>query len=574
MTPLNGAEALAQGLEDAGVTHVFGLPGTQNAPLYSALTRTGIKTILAGSELMAAFMANGFSRTGGGVPVVATIPGPGFTFALTGFAEAAHDSASMVLVTGAPATLPDRRFELQAIDQSSMVGPLAKSVLRLDDPMDAAVVAGHAVRAATERGPGPVLLEVSRGVLGAALPDTPPRATRPPEPGIEPAEACREIAAELAAARKVVVMAGLGAAGAAAGLSALVDRRPAMVMTTVSARGVLPESHPWSLAYDFLACSVATTNELLDEADLVLVLGCRTSQNGTGGYTLALPEDRTAHIDLDPEVLGANYSPRWRVLGDVGRAIEEIVEALPESDVASEWTVDDVARWRSRLRHENQPNPTEPRFPGVDRGEAKEFFEALQAALPEEAVVVTDTGQHQIMTREHLLVESPRGLLVPSDFQSMGFGLPAAIGAALAAPPRRTVAVIGDGSLMMCGLELATAVREGLDLTVIVFRDGYLGQIRAQQIESGAGEAAVALAPLDLGALAAATGASHVVVEEDAALTLREACRRDGVVLVEVPLADSPLLQRKRWMGTARGTVRRKVGRRGIRAIRRILGRD
>jgi acetolactate synthase-1/2/3 large subunit len=273
---------------------------------------------------------------------------------------------------------------------------------------------------------------------------------------------------------------------------------------------------------------------------------------------------------VDAEVLGANFAPRWQVRSPVAAFLASVLAGLGSPAADSDWTTADAATWRRSLREASLPNPPEPRFAGHG---AAEFFAALQGALPAGAIVVTDTGQHQIMTRAHLRVESCRGLLVPADFQSMGFGLPAAIGAALAAPDRKVVAILGDGGMMMSGLELATAVRERLDLVAIVLRDGHLGQIRAQQAGSGTGEAAVKLASIDFGALAAATGAHYLCVERDAAATLHQACRTSGVVLVDVPLGDSPAMQRVRWAGTLRGTARRTLGERGRGVVRRLLGR-
>lgn len=572
MKPANGAEALAQALERNRVTHVFGLPGTQNARLYSSLEGTGVRAVLAGSELMAAFMANGFHRAGGGVPVVATIPGPGFTYALTGFAEAAQDNAAMVLVTGEPDIRDDKRFGLQAIDQAGMVRGLARGVHRLEKTENIGDVTTAALRSAVERGPGPVLLEVNRGVLDAAFRGTLEDIAPMQFPDVDDA-VCAEIASQLASARRVVILAGQGVNPSAELLAHLVGQRPAMVLTTVSARGVLPESHPWSLAYDFLACSLKETNRLLEEADFILMLGCRTAHNGTGGFGLAIPGDRLAQVDLDPEVLGANYAPRWAIRGDVEAVLERLLVGLRDQDILSDWTEQDVAGWRENLRRKGGGNPAEPLFPGVENGQAEAFYRALQDVLPPDSIVVTDTGHHQIMTREHLRVEAPRGLLVPSDFQSMGYGVAAAIGAALAAPDRRVVAIVGDGGLMMSGLELATAVREGLDLCVIVFSDGYLGQIRSQQARSGTGEASVTLAGLDLAALAAATGAHYRLLGEAAGEVLADAVQARGVTLVDVPLSASPAIEKERKKGVVRQKARQALGPGGVDFLRRILRR-
>jgi acetolactate synthase-1/2/3 large subunit len=370
----------------------------------------------------------------------------------------------------------------------------------------------------------------------------------------------------------VVIFAGQGTLDAAGTLATLVDRRPALVATTVSARGVLPESHPWSLAYDFLACSVAETNRLLEEADFVLVLGCRTSHNGTGGFRIRLPEDRTAQVDLDPEVLGANYAPRWIVRARTETVLEALLARLGDTPAPSQWTAADAAAWRQRLREKSLPNPPEPRFPGTASGTAAEFFQALREWLSLDAIVVTDSGQHQIMARCHLRVESPRGLLVPSDYQSMGFGLPAAIGARLAAPDRQVVALLGDGGMRMVGLELAIAVREGIDVVAIVFNDGYLGQIRMQELSSASGEAAMALATLDFEALAAATGADYTCIAADARGVLASLPGR-GVTLLEVPLVDSAEIRSTRRRARLAHSAKRLAGPAGRSVLRRLFRR-
>jgi acetolactate synthase-1/2/3 large subunit len=177
------------------------------------------------------------------------------------------------------------------------------------------------------------------------------------------------------------------------------------------------------------------------------------------------------------------------------------------------------------------------------------------------------------MLREHLRIEAPRGLLVPSDFQSMGYGVPAAIGAALAAPERRVVAIVGDGGLMMSGLELATAVREGLNLCVIVFRDGYLGQIRSQQARSGIGEASVTLPGVDLACLAKATGAGYCLLESQAGQVFADALQTEGVTLVDVPLASSPAIEKERKKGAVRQKARQALGPGGVDLLRRLLRR-
>lgn len=559
---MNGAELVCRTLQRLGADCVFGLPGTQNVELFEGLRVSGLRVIVATHELAAGFMANGYARASGRPGVVVAIQGPGFTYAVTALAEARHDSAPLLLVTGAPES--SRKFALQALDQAAVAGSLVKGVIRPDSPAGLVPAVERAFRLTREDEPGPVVLELPAEVTGVDVPAAPPPAIAP-EPAGVPEQGFAAVLERLGAARKPVFLVGQGGQGGAEALRVLAERLEAPVATTLSGRGVIPEDHPMAFAVDPGVSGVAGVNRLLAAADLVLALGCKLSHNGSVGFQLNLPQDRLVHVDASGEVLNANYPASLAFVADV----PDLLERLAREPVSrSAWGADELAVLR---REAVGPPPVEPRVHGVTPGTPAAFFAALRAALPRDAILTLDSGQHQMLARRHYRVLAPWGLIAPSDYQSMGFGLPAAIGAAAAAPERRVVALIGDGGFAMSGLELLTAVRERIPLTVIVFNDGVLGLIRDQQHrEFGRAHGTLLHAP-DYAGLAAAVGAGYALVDGDAEATFRSALGAAEPVLVEVRLGDSARQVEARAKGLARAVTRRALGPRLLQALKRLL---
>lgn len=533
----SGADRICAALEALGVDTVFGLPGTQNVPLYEALRTSRLRTILATHELGAAFMAAGYYRASGRVAALFTIPGPGFTYALTGLAEARHDSAALLHITGAPPPEGGRSFQLQALDQAAMAAPVVKRRFRIDREDETETVLREAYVTATSGEPGPVLVEVNPAVLTSPSLNA---ATIRPLPEFLSPDAAATILARLRTARRPLLFVGQGAVAGAYALRRLAEWLNAPVVTTLSGRGVLPEDHPLAMGIDLGGPGIAALNDLIATADLVLALGCKFSHNGTGGFRLRIPADKLVHVDASPEVLGVNYPASLLIRADVPALLETLVTSLPaEAPSAATWVPSELAAARTEAALRVREGGPEPRIRDADVATPGELFRAVRAVLPRDAILVTDSGLHQSLARRHYPVLAPRGLLCPSDFQSMGFGIPAAIGAAIGAPRRRVVALVGDGGFAMAGLELLTAVRERLPVAVIVFNDGQLGLIREQQLREYGHSHAVSLDGFDIAAVAAAAGAQHVRMEGRAEDVLREALARDWPVVVEVAVGDS-----------------------------------
>ncbi|HEX9892447.1 MAG TPA: thiamine pyrophosphate-dependent enzyme, partial [Gemmatimonadales bacterium] len=461
--------------------------------------------------------------------------------------------------TGAPET--GRRFALQSLDQRAMAGPVAKAVIRLGGGMAMAddVARAHALALAEE--PGPVVLELGGGEAGEGRGEG--RGQVPSPPSRLPA--LHELVTLVKAARRPVIYAGQGCAGGAASLRRLAEQLGAPVATTLSGRGVIPEDHPLALAIDLSPAGVDALNRLLATADLILVLGCKLSHNGSAGFRLVLPPDRLVHVDASAEVLGANYPARLTLQADVPGLL---VQLAAEPWTSGAWRADEIDACRRAARPDDR---AEPRIHGVEPPTPEVFFAALRAELPPEAILTLDSGQHQMLARRHYRVLSPRGMIAPSDFQSMGFGLPAAIGAALAAPERPVVALIGDGGFAMSGLELLTAVRNRLPVITIVFRDGMLGLIREQQMREFGHAHGVDLPPVDLAAFAAAVGIRYVGMDGDLRTELQTALSAREPALVDVRVGDSPAMRRQHATGFARASVRRALGPRLIGVLKRWL---
>jgi acetolactate synthase-1/2/3 large subunit len=561
---MTGADLVCSTLRRLGVECVFGLPGTQNVRLYEAMRASGLRRVVSADEGSAAFMAAGYARASGRVGVLTTIPGPGFVYALAGIVEARHDSAPLVWITLRQAD-EGRAFQLQRIDQVRMAGPAVKCCLHVESGDVLAATLASACRIARAGEPGPVLVEIDAAILDATETDTAVSFNRTAPPNVE------ALAARLAACRRPVLYVGQGAQGASDAVRALSRRLRAPVLCTSSGRGVLADSDELAFTKDFSQGVGDVVADLIARADLVLTLGCKLTHNGSGGAELSLPEAKHARVDASAEVLAANYPASLAVEGRVEDVLAGLAAALLP---VSEWGSEELAGFRARFEAEARtPIPLEPSLPDVKGGTMRGFFEALAQVLGERGVYVMDAGLHQAMTRRYARVLRPRGLLGPSDFQSMGFGLPGAIGAAIASPEAQVVACIGDAGLVLSMGDLLTAVRERVSLVVVVFNDGQMGLIRRQQLTSYGHDSGVAVANPDYAVLAQAVGCSYFPAAGDPVELARQVFATGGLRLVELRLADQPSLEWQRLKVVVREGVRARVAVSTVRSFKRLLGR-
>jgi acetolactate synthase-1/2/3 large subunit len=574
---MNGADLLCKTLESLGVEHAFGVPGTQNVPLYEAIQRSKIRSVLTTHELAASFMANGYYRASGKIAPLMTIPGPGFTYSLTGLAEALHDSAALLHIVGQPVETAGKKYGFQMLDQGSIAASLVKRVYSAIRADDLPKVVAEAFREALAGEPGPILLQWTKEALTGSPTERFDLSCTEPAGKPEPDGLLVGLAVGLlAAARRPILLLGQGAAGASDKVRQLVELIGSPVFTTASGRGVFPEDHDLALGFDLNRGDIHVLNEMIKQSDCIIALGCKFSQPGTGGYQLDLPSDRLIHVDTSREVLQANYPARVAIHGSVEVVLDRMIpqlKGLPDAPV-SDWIRVEIENWKKRLRVVRSTIVLEPVIHGVTPTTAESFISIIRRVLPRNGIVVTDSGLHQGLVRRHFDVLSPRGLIMPSDFQSMGFGLPAAIGAKLAVPDRPVVAVLGDGGFAMSGMELLTAVREKIPLTVIVFNDGHLNLIRVQQFASFGRSESVDIMNPDFAAFAESVGARYALVDGNSEQVLRSAVESSEVTIIEVRIGDSPAFHISRAKALTRETARRVLGPGLARWIKRIVKRS
>jgi acetolactate synthase-1/2/3 large subunit len=574
MSPVsNGADAVCAALKAAGVDTVFGVPGTQTVPFYEALRGAGIRTVTATHELAATFMAQGHYRSSGRLAAVSAIPGPGFAFTLAALAEASLDSAAVVLLTGSPPVCRKGRRRSQAIDQATMAGPVVKEVIDVVDASQVSECVSRACRLAEAGEPGPVLVQFAAGVYGEPLDEERMAAAFAQPMHDEHRTAIEEAARVVANAGRVLIYAGQGASGVAAELRRVVAELEAVVATTPSGRGVVPEDDIRLLPLDATG-DLTAINSVAAECDAVVVLGAGLAENGSVGFGLDFPSDRLVRVDASAAVLARPPAARWSVAASAGEFLAAVLNAAAEGGRNagdSGFNADAARAMRSRFTDRRTGGPSDARIAG---GDARSFFAALRRGVPADGCLVLDSGMHQLLARRHYVVMAPRGLLFPSDFQSMAFGLPAAIGAKLAQPNRAVVALVGDGGFAMTGLELSTAVRLRLTLPVVVFDDRALGLIRLDQLLAHGRTHGTERGGLDYEAMADAVGCAYARVgTDDVEAELDAALRRSGPTLMVVPVGDAPALRRATAKLRVSQVAKSLLGPRLIGALRGLRNR-
>ncbi|MGO9603804.1 MAG: acetolactate synthase large subunit [Candidatus Binataceae bacterium] len=470
---LTGAELIIRLLEHNGIGTIAGIPGGANLPLYDALGASAIHHVLTRHEQGAGFVAQGIARVSGRPAVCFGTSGPGATNLLTAIADAKLDSIPIVAITGQVPRAMIGTDAFQEIDTYGLTVPITKHNFLVRSARDLLRVIPEAFRIAMSGRPGPVVVDVPKDVQTElvdvdTLPE-PARADAPPS--LSEQDLAR--AADLINASKrpmLLVGAGVIASGASPELLHLIEKGSIPVAATLLGLGALPHDH--RLFLGMIGMHAARfTNLLLDECDLLIGLGVRFDDRATGKAAEFCPRAKILHVDIDASELGKIKQPSVGIAADVGdflRALEPVIRA----DSRGEW-----------IRHMQQLRARHPlMIPGADDPlRPYGIIHYAAACLPEDAIITTDVGQHQMWVAQAYPLTRPRQWLTSGGLGTMGFGLPAAIGAALAAPDRTVACFSGDGSLLMNLQELATAVEQEVNVKIILLNNSHLGLVRQQQ---------------------------------------------------------------------------------------------
>jgi acetolactate synthase-1/2/3 large subunit len=510
---LRGSDLVVRALEDAGARFAFGIPGTHNIELYDALERSpAVQAVLVTDEQSAGFMADGVSRASASVGVVNVVPGAGVTHCLSGVAEALLDGIPMVVLAAGVRSDTGRAYQLHDIDQAALLGPVTKAVLRPAQAADIYETVRRAFDLAHAGTPGPVAVEIPAEFYLLTHDVAEPARSRQPASAADaavPLERIEEAARLIGGARKVLIYAGNGARDTGHALVELAERIGAPVATTIQGKGVFPEQHPLWVWNGLGATVPAALRTAMAGCDVLLAIGCRFAEVGTGSYGFT-PPAAVIHVDINPEVFGRNVRTALAIEADAAAFVRAL---LPVVEDRGEWgeAAEQIANGHRLVRDEWA------RQTSADRVTPAALFAALQRLAPD-AVYATDSGNGTFLAMEHLRLDRPGRFLAPVDFSCMGYAVPAAIGAALANPGRDVVALAGDGALLMTGLELATAAAYGAGLVTCLLRDGELAQIAQFQRTALAGTANSTVASYDAKAFAETTGAAYVACGRDAQL--------------------------------------------------------
>ena len=474
-----GAQIVWEMLEREGVEVVFGFPGGAIMHTYHPRQEYGIRHILVRHEQCAAHAADGYARASGRVGVAMVTSGPGATNLVTGIATAMMDSSPIVCITGQVPTAVIGFDAFQETDITGVTLPITKHNYLVTDVNDLAYVIHEAFYIARSGRPGPVLIDLPKDVQQAETDYVPPE-EKVRLPGYQPVglgdpEAVRQAADLINGAQRPVILAGHGVlmSGAMETLKTFVKKTETPVALTLLGKGGFPESHPLALGMMGMH-GEAFVNRAIQEADLLLAFGMRFDDRVTGKLEHYAPQARKIHVDLDAAELNKSVSVDVAILGDLRQVLEQL---LPLVEPAShrEW-LEQIDRWRGESQARDIVNQS-------DNGHvvAPQVIHALWEATEGEAIVVTDVGQNQMWAAQYYHLDQPHPFITSGGLGTMGFGLPAAIGAQVARPDKEVWAVVGDGGFQMTVHELGTVIQEQLPLRIALFNNNYLGMVRQWQ---------------------------------------------------------------------------------------------
>jgi len=470
----SGAEIIIKLLERQGIETIAGIPGGANLPLYDALGQSGkIRHILTRHEQGAGFIAQGMARVTGKPAVFFATSGPGATNTLTAIADAKLDSIPIICITGQVPLSMIGTDAFQEVDTYGLSVPITKHNYLVRSVEELLRVIPDAFRVASSGRPGPVVIDVPKDVQTAMLEfdEWPAPGKCAPGPELIPAEVERA-AAMINQAEKPILYLGGGITQSCSSANALVLAEKASLPTvlTLMGLGVVPHDHPLNLG--MLGMHAARyTNLAMEECDLLIAAGVRFDDRATGKVAEFCPNAKIVHIDIDPSELDKIKTATASVTGDIADILEALLPKIENADRSG---------WRARIAELKKAHPMI--IPGAD-DPASPYGVILKAAelAGENAIVATDVGQHQMRTAQAYPFKHPRQWLTSGGLGTMGFGMPAAIGAALAAPDRTVICFSGDGSIMMNIQDLATAMEHGVNVKIVLTNNNALGLVRQQQ---------------------------------------------------------------------------------------------
>ncbi len=479
MSTISGAHALIKALEHEGVDTIFGVPGGAILPAYDPLLDSPIRHILARHEQGAGHMAEGYAWATGRVGVCIATSGPGATNLVTPLADALMDSVPMVAITGQVPTSAVGNDAFQEAYTTGITMPATKHNYFVTDADEIAQIVHEAFHIAATGRPGPVLIDVPKDILNAATTWRAPGALNLPgyRPTVEghPLRV-REAIEMIASAKRPVLYVGGGVikANASDALKRFAEMTDVPVTTTLMGRGAFPDSHPLCMGMPGMH-GTYTAITAIQKADVLISLGVRFDDRVTGNPKFFAPHAKVIHVDVDPAEIGKVRVPEVPIVGDAGAVLRQLIEAWGERSAPDRtaW-LETIRGWQREfpLKYEQTPDgPVKPQY----------VVEELHRITGGNAIVVAGVGQHQMWASQFWKFDDPRKWINSGGLGTMGFAVPAAIGAKAGMPDELVYAIDGDGCFQMTSQELITAAHEGIPVKIAIMNNGVHGMVTQWQ---------------------------------------------------------------------------------------------
>ncbi|QLG26084.1 biosynthetic-type acetolactate synthase large subunit [Halorarum halophilum] len=478
VAPANGAAAVVAALESADVETAFGVQGGAIMPVYDALYSSSIEHVTMAHEQGAAHAADAYGVVTGTPGVCLATSGPGATNLVTGIADASMDSDAMLALTGQVPSHMVGSDAFQETDTTGVTAPITKHNYFASDSKTVGDVVGEAFALAEVGRPGPTLVDLPKDVSfgetdrAPKLPEAPARSKPDPEADAEEVEAAASV---IERAEKPLCLFGGGVVkgDATDEARAFAREHGIPVVTTMPGIGSFPEDDDLCLSWAGMH-GTGYANMAISHTDCLIAVGTRFDDRLTGGVDTFAPGADVVHVDIDPAEISKNVHADYPVVGDAGTVLEQLEVAMERSPDAKEWC-EQCTAWREEYPMDYAVDADEPVKPQF-------VVEAFDAATGDDAIVTTGVGQHQMWAAQYWTFTEPRTFVSSHGLGTMGYGLPGAIGARLAADDDREIVCFdGDGSFLMTIQELSVAVRENLDITVVVLNNEYIGMVRQWQ---------------------------------------------------------------------------------------------
>lgn len=534
-----GAQIICEALIREGVDLIFGIPGGAIMPFYHALPeyQDRLRHVLCRHEQGAGHAAEGYARASGRVGVCVATSGPGATNLVTPIADAWMDSTPLVAITGQVSSLALGKDAFQETDITGITVPITKHNYLVTRPEELPLVFKEAFHIASTGRPGPVLIDITKDAQQARI--VPDWNVKLNLPGYRPTyvgnrRQIREAIELLKEAKKPLIMVGSGViwSGAHRELRELAERTGIPVITTLHGKGAFPEDHPLALGMPGMHGWVHV-NRAIQECDVLLNIGGRFDDRVTGKVSTFAPHAQVIHVDIDPSEIGKNVKTKVPIVGDARQVLEAMLEEMPPRD-CTEWLTHIRA-----MQEKHQGRQRYLRRPDTPALMPHDVYEGLNRSFRSRGnvKVVTDVGQHQMWAAQLIDWLTPRSHITSGGSGTMGFAVPAALGAALACPDETIWVICGDGGFQMTNQELATIKQEGIrNIKIAIVNNGYLGMVRQwQELFEGRRYSGTPLSGPDFVMLAEAYGIRGIGVDttEEVESAIEAAWNEDGTVLID-----------------------------------------